>query len=398
MPPIAPSVDAGGVLKDKRFTRIFTVLFSISLILGVVGAANSIFLPLLMKEEELSYGLIGVVGALTGLGGGLAQLLAGVVSDRGLNKRLLILSSTVFLSLAFLASYIASGLPTYVLVSLSVGLSTPIIVTMSLAIISEATSSRAMGRVMGMYRISRSIGWTVGNLMFGVLADIYGSRTILLYSFGFSLATVLASFTVSNGGGFQRTVKRRGGASYELVLFLVSLGIMDMVASADNRFIPLLAVDKNLSKSAIGSITALGSLVEIPFMLLSGFLTDRFDDRIIMAIGAAGFALAYFRFTTAQVLTDFAVAQALRGMSFALYFAASLALIGRLSRGSATVTGYYGFAQQVGVVVGPIVAGFIAGYMGLAETFTMLSLFSLIGIIPLIPIRLKNMEKNEEDL
>ncbi|MEM3105131.1 MAG: MFS transporter, partial [Candidatus Bathyarchaeia archaeon] len=194
MPPIAPSVDAGGVLKDKRFTRIFTVLFSISLILGVVGATNSIFLPLLMKEEELSYGLIGVVGALTGLGGGLAQLLAGVVSDRGLNKRLLILSSTVFLSLAFLASYIASGLPTYVLVSLSVGLSTPIIVTMSLAIISEATSSRAMGRVMGMYRISRSIGWTVGNLMFGVLADIYGSRTILLYSFGFSLATVLASF------------------------------------------------------------------------------------------------------------------------------------------------------------------------------------------------------------
>ncbi|MBS7618746.1 MFS transporter, partial [Candidatus Bathyarchaeota archaeon] len=205
----------------------------------------------------------------------------------------------------------------------------------------------------------------------------------------FSLATVLASFTVPNGGRLQQKVESRGRVSYELALFLLSLGIMDMVASADNRFIPLLAVDKNLSKSAIGSITALGSLVEIPFMLISGFLTDRFDDRIVMAIGAAGFALAYYRFTSAQVFTDFAFAQTLRGISFALYFAASLALIGRLSRGAATVTGYYGLAQQVGVVVGPIVAGLIANYIGLTETFTILSLFSLVGAIPLISMCLK---------
>ncbi|MBS7612951.1 MFS transporter [Candidatus Bathyarchaeota archaeon] len=389
MPSIDSSIDVGGVLKSKRFTKVFATLFIISLILGVVGAANSIFLPLLMKEEELSYGLIGFVGALTGLGGGLAQLLAGVASDRGLDRMFLILSSTVFLSLSFLVSYVVSGLPTYVLVGLSVGLSTPIIVTISLAIISETASSRAMGRVMGSYRISRSIGWTIGNLIFGVLADLYGSKTILLYSFGFSLATVLASFTVPNGGRLQQKVESRGRVSYELALFLLSLGIMDMVASADNRFIPLLAVDKNLSKSAIGSITALGSLVEIPFMLISGFLTDRFDDRIVMAIGAAGFALAYYRFTSAQVFTDFAFAQTLRGISFALYFAASLALIGRLSRGAATVTGYYGLAQQVGVVVGPIVAGLIANYIGLTETFTILSLFSLVGAIPLISMCLK---------
>jgi len=393
LPPIASSIDVGGALKDKRFAKVFAALFIVSLILGVVGAANSIFLPLLMKEENLSYSLIGLVGALTGLGGGLAQLLAGIASDRGLNRRLLIASSTVFLSSAFLTSYIASGLPTYVLISLSVGLSTPIIVTISLAIISEATSSRVMGRVMSTYRISRSIGWTVGNIMFGVLADLYGSKTILLYSFGFSTATVLTSITVPDSGQLQRTAKSRGRVSYELALFLTSLGIMDMVASADNRFIPLLAVDKNLSKSAIGSITALGSLVEIPFMLISGVLTDRLGDRIVMVLGAAGFALAYYRFTSAQAFTDFAFAQALRGMSFALYFAASLALIGRLSRGSATVTGYYGLAQQVGVVLGPIVAGLVSSYMGLTETFTMLSLLSLTGIAPLIPIRLKNHDK-----
>jgi len=188
-------------------------------------------------------------------------------------------------------------------------------------------------------------------------------------------------------------VKSRGRVSYELVLFLTSLGIMDMVAGADNRFIPLLALNKNLSKSAIGSITALGSLVEIPFMLISGVLTDRLGDRIVMVLGATGFALAYYRFTAAQVFTDFALAQTLRGMSFALYFAASLALIGRLSKGSATITGYYGFAQQVGAVLGPIVAGLVSNYIGLTETFIMLSLLSLTGIAPLIPIRLKNRNK-----
>jgi MFS family permease len=393
LPSIASSIGVSGLLKDRRFAKVFAALFIVSLILGIVGAANSIFLPLLMKEENLSYSLIGLVGALTGLGGGFAQLLAGVASDRGLNRRLLIASSTIFLSLAFLTSYIASGLPTYILISLSVGLSTPIIVTISLAIISEATSSNAMGKVMSAYRISRSIGWTIGNLIFGVLADLYGSKTILLYSFGFSTATVLTSIAIPDGGQLQRTVKSKGKVSYELALFLTSLGIMDMVASADNRFIPLLALNKNLSKSAIGSITALGSLVEIPFMLISGVLTDKLGDRIVMVLGAAGFALAYYRFTSAQVFTDFALAQALRGMSFALYFAASLALIGRLSRGSATITGYYGLAQQVGVVLGPIVAGLVSSYMGLAETFIMLSLLSLIGIVPLIPIRLKNRDK-----
>jgi MFS family permease len=393
LPSIASSIGVSGLLKDRRFAKVFAALFIVSLILGIVGAANSIFLPLLMKEENLSYSLIGLVGALTGLGGGFAQLLAGVASDRGLNRRLLIASSTIFLSLAFLTSYIASGLPTYILISLSVGLSTPIIVTISLAIISEATSSNAMGKVMSAYRISRSIGWTIGNLIFGVLADLYGSKTILLYSFGFSTATVLTSIAIPDGGQLQRTVKSKGKVSYELALFLTSLGIMDMVASADNRFIPLLALNKNLSKSAIGSITALGSLVEIPFMLISGVLTDKLGDRIVMVLGAAGFALAYYRFTSAQVFTDFALAQALRGMSFALYFAASLALIGRLSRGSATITGYYGLAQQVGVVLGPIVAGLVSSYMGLAETFIMLSLLSLIGIVPLIPIHLKNRDK-----
>ncbi len=393
MPPIASNIGIGRVLKDKRFAKVFAALFIVSLILGIVGAANSIFLPLIMKEENLSYSLIGLVGALTGLGGGLAQLLAGIASDRGLNRRLLIASSTVFLSSAFFISYIASCLPTYILISLSVGLSTPIIVTISLAIISEATSSNVMGRIMSTYRISRSIGWTIGNLMFGVLADLYGSKTILLYSFGFSTATVLTSITIPDSGQLQRTVKSRGRVSYELVLFLTSLGIMDMVAGADNRFIPLLALNKNLSKSAIGSITALGSLVEIPFMLISGVLTDRLGDRIVMVLGAAGFALAYYRFTAAQVFTDFALAQTLRGMSFALYFAASLALIGRLSKGSATITGYYGFAQQVGAVLGPIVAGLVSNYIGLTETFIMLSLLSLTGIAPLIPIRLKNRNK-----
>jgi len=136
----------------------------------------------------------------------------------------------------------------------------------------------------------------------------------------------------------------------------------------------------------VGTITALGSLVEIPFMLLSGVVTDRFGDKIVMLFGAVGFALAYYRFNSAQVYLDFALAQALRGMSFALFYAASLALIGRLSRGSATVTGYYGLSQQVGSVVGPFLGGLVSNYLGLRETFIALSTISLSALIPMLPI------------
>ena len=368
------------------WSRTFTALFIISLILGIVGAAGSIFLPLLMKEEAIDYSIIGAVGALTGIGGGIAQLIVGAASDRGLDRKLLIVLSMLFLSLSFAASYIARGLPAYVLISLAVGLCTPIVATISLAIISDRTSSEVMGRVMGSYRISRSIGWTVGNLSLGFIADAYGSKSILLYSSLFSSATLLAALNIPGGGRLKRTVEARGKATGELVLFLLSLGLVTMAASADNYFIPLLAVDNGLSKSAVGTITALGSLVEIPFMLLSGVVTDRFGDKIVMLFGAVGFALAYYRFNSAQVYLDFALAQALRGMSFALFYAASLALIGRLSRGSATVTGYYGLSRQVGSVVGPFLGGLVSNYLGLRETFIALSTMSLSALIPMLPI------------
>lgn len=368
------------------WSRTFTVLFIISLLLGMVGAAASIFLPLLMKEEAISYSMIGAVGALTGLGGGFAQLIVGAASDRGLDRKLLILLSTLFLSLSLAASYVAKGLPAYVLISLAVGFCTPIVATISLAIISDMVSSDAMGRIMGSYRISRSIGWTVGNIALGFIADAYGSKSILLYSSFFSSVALLAALNMPGGGRLKRKVEARGKATVKLILFLFSLGFVTMAASADNYFIPLLAVDNGLSKSEVGMITALGSLVEIPFMLLSGVVTDRFGDEIVMLLGAVGFAIAYYRFNVAYVYLDFALAQALRGASFALFYAASLALIGRLSRGSATVTGYYGLSQQVGSVVGPLLGGLVSNYLGLRETFIALSAMSLSALIPMLPI------------
>ena len=365
------------------------MLFIISLILGMVGAAASIFLPLLMKEEAIDYSIIGAVGALTGLGGGFAQLIVGAASDRGLDRKLLTVLSMLFLSLSFAISYVTRGLPAYVLISLAVGLCTPIVATISLAIISDRVSSEVMGRVMGSYRISRSIGWTVGNLTLGFIADAYGSKSILLYSSLLSTAAFLAALNIPGGGRLKRQLKVRGKVTGGLILFLLSLGLVTMAASADNYFIPLLAVDNGLSKSAVGAITALGSLVEIPFMFLSGMVTDRFGDKIVMLLGAIGFAIAYYRFNSAQVYLDFALAQALRGMSFALFYAASLALIGRLSRGSATITGYYGLSRQVGSVVGPFLGGLVSNYLGLRETFIALSSMSLSALIPMIPIHRK---------
>ena len=88
----------------KADDKVFYALFSSSLLFAISTVGYAIYFPIFLWELELGYSMIGILGATTGIGGAILQLLLGVYSDKkeNLNKKKVLVTSILIRSLFFM--------------------------------------------------------------------------------------------------------------------------------------------------------------------------------------------------------------------------------------------------------------------------------------------------------
>jgi MFS family permease len=129
--------------------------------------------PLLFAAADLPVGQIGLLFALYPGVWGAGQLLTGALSDRIGRKHLITAGMTT--QAAALAVIAASdGFPGWATGTVLLGAGTAMVYPTLLAVVGDVAHPAWRGRAVGVYRVWRDLGYAVGAVLGGIVADLMG--------------------------------------------------------------------------------------------------------------------------------------------------------------------------------------------------------------------------------
>jgi len=159
--------------------------------------------------------------------------------------------------------------------------------------------------------------------------------------------------------------------------------------------LPLLALRNELSLIQLGVLVSVGSLGPILFALPSGAFCDHFGDRRMMFVSALGVllsSLAYTLFDDFRLLCAVAVVGGLfRAMSWVATQSYALRFISAERRQK--FMGHFSFVAGMGMLVSPLVAGYLAERVGLASGFQFMGVWG--GMLMLVAWLLPEVSRLE---
>ncbi len=152
------------------------------------GLAWGLF-PVLFITAGLTLGETGLLVALYPAVWGFGQLATGALSDRLGRKHLI--TAGMLLQAAALAGFAAGNTFTaWAIASILLGGGTAMVYPTLLATIGDVAHPSWRARAVGVYRLWRDLGFAVGALLTGVLADVFGIREAI---------AVIAGLTAGSG-------------------------------------------------------------------------------------------------------------------------------------------------------------------------------------------------------
>ncbi|MFP5333237.1 MAG: MFS transporter, partial [Acidimicrobiia bacterium] len=156
------------------------------------GAAWGVF-PLFFAASGLDLGTIGVLVAIAPAVWGVGQLFTGALSDR-VGRKWLIAGGQATESLGLLLIAWGDSIGTWAVASALFGAGTAMAYPTLLAAVGDLAHPSWRGRAVGVYRLWRDLGFAIGAVIAGVVADASTLRTAI---FVVAAITALSAIDVS---------------------------------------------------------------------------------------------------------------------------------------------------------------------------------------------------------
>jgi len=146
--------------------------------------------PLLFASSGLRVGQIGVLFALYPAVWGVGQLLTGAMSDRW-GRKPLITSGMLTQAAALAVIATSDSFAPWAAGTMLLGAGTAMVYPTLLAAIGDVAHPAWRGRAVGIYRVWRDLGYAVGALMGGIVADLWSLRTAIWVAAAISVISAL---------------------------------------------------------------------------------------------------------------------------------------------------------------------------------------------------------------
>ncbi len=155
-------------------------------------------------------------------------------------------------------------------------------------------------------------------------------------------------------------------AALYLSAFLYALGY-----GASVYLIPVYATSLKANYYELGLIGMVGSALYIFFPLLSGWLSDKMNKAYLLSAGLVVNILATATIALADTVAELLLIRVVGGLAIGFYWPVIEALIADISPEITRVSkiGSFGAATTIGMIIGPLLGGFLAQILGLRQTF-----------------------------
>lgn len=347
--------------------------------------------PLYLRDAGLSYSLIAVVLAAVGLGAVVGGLPSGAVAGRHGPEVLFVVAS---IATAITAALLGVSTAVFALFAFrlvygmgSVGLR----VSMQM-LVNQATPVQLRGRGMSVLGGAVRLAFFVGPLLGGLLVDTVGYDWTFVVCGVVSLIGLFPFLAARRdrpaGSRLARpTVPfdnlRAALVRHRRLLLLAGVGpaMVMTVREGRNVVVPLIGDELGLGATAVGALVAIGTGADLLLFPVSGWLMDRFGRlySIVPAFSLLGIGMLVLGLS--PTTTGAIVAGVIMGIGNGMSAGTMLTLGGDLAPPDAgPFLAAIGMMQDLGVVIGPIIVGWLADTAGLATAAIVLAVVMFVAI------------------
>lgn len=149
-------------------------------------------LPVLLLNDGLGQERIGLIAAVYPAVWGIGQLFTGKLADH-VNRRSLLIIGMALQGIAILGLPFMHAQAAYIALSAALGLGTALVYPTFLAVLAAHTHPQQRSEAVGVFRLWRDLGYAIGALITGLIADRFGITASIL---AIGAATVLSGLVV----------------------------------------------------------------------------------------------------------------------------------------------------------------------------------------------------------
>lgn len=317
--------------------------------------------------------------------------------------------------------FILAGIAIHALATLLIGASSSIAMLLALralqglgaslegpasqALVADLVPHAKRGAVMGQYSMMINLGWFVGPVVGGIIADATDVRTPFYIC---SLLVTLSFFPIAfyvkdprgTGTDLTRISEPLPARARSLLAFLcLAYFLVQFSGSVMFPLVRVYMVNIGASDTEIGLVVAVFGLISAPLQTPFGRLSDRLGRKPLITLGILSMALVApwygFAATFLQLLLIRAVHGIASAMSGPIVSALVADLVPRRQRGKAL--GVLNTALSLGMVVGPLAGGVLADLYGYQFPFFVCSASMAAGAF-VIHRRVKEPRPEEREL
>lgn len=189
----------------------------------------------------------------------------------------------------------------------------------------------------------------------------------------------------------------RGGL-YQVIMLAVSLSVLEIGFGFIAPVFPVYITELGMGGAELGALAASFALTRILLAGPLGALSDRLGRKKVLVYSLLGFALANVVYALAQDAVTMVAARSLEGAVSAGFFPAANAFVSDMTtpenRGIAM--GYLSTGSMVGFVIGPVVGGVLAEFLGIRLPFIVAALMSLLTML-LLTVLIREPKRKSAD-
>lgn len=351
-----------------------------------VGIISPI-LPLYAQDLGAKLSQIGIISSAWHISSLIFTAPVGRYSDRSSKKRVITFGLMVNLvaSLLYVFSWNFISLA---MVRFIHGFGYAMLSPIAMAYGAEIAPRGKEGQYMGVLMLSMTAGFAFGPMLGGVIRDIAPKNTAFYIVSGFTgLGLMLASFLLPDikddtkseilSTSFRKVLMNKNILAAVFFSLMLNLGI----GSIFNFLAMFLSVPKNQGGPGL-TFSAIGLVFSVPFIFSaivqreSGKMADKMNKtKLIILSGVIG-AFSIILLPNMNNLVGYIFAQSFfwGGIALGMPAIRALAVVEGRGAGTGTVMSVLQTSENIGNVLGPLLAGIVAEALGLKAIFYMCSI------------------------